>query len=130
MLSKHWDIIRILPIVTSLLMTYGSTPFDPKVNSYGNTHDIQTNGLSTTPHSSCHHLHTKLHITTYYYSCKQNYISLHIIIHVSTRTCHIHHKRGVTEVWHIVHFWVSYGRCSMPGSPIGWSEGQSRLWAN
>ena len=52
----------------------------------------------------------------------QNYISLHIIVHVSTRTFHIHLKRGVTEVWHIAHFWVSYGRCAIPGSPMGWSE--------
>ena len=54
------------------------------------------------------------------------YISLHIIMHVSTRTCRIHHKRGETEVWHMAHFWVSYGRCAMPGSPMGWSEGLSR----
>ena len=100
----------------STLMTYGSTPFDPKANIYGNTHDILTNGSSTTPHSSSHHLHTKLHIPTYYYA--------------STRTCHIHHKRGVTEVWHIAHFWVYYGRCAMPGSPMGRSEGLSRHWAN
>ena len=60
----------------------------------------------------------------------QNYISLHIIMHASTRTFHIHHKRGVTEVWHIAHFWVSYGRCAMPGSPMGQSEGLSRRWEN
>ena len=36
---------------------------------------------------------------------------------------HIHHKRGVTEVWHIAHFWVSYDRCAMSGLPMGWSEG-------
>ena len=35
----------------------------------------------------------------------------------------------VTEVWHMAHFWVSYGRCTMPGSPMGWSEGLSRRWA-
>ena len=35
----------------------------------------------------------------------------------------------ITEVWHIAHFWVSYGRCTMPGSPIGRSEGLSRRWA-
>ena len=57
------------------------------------------------------------------------YISPHIIMHVSTRTCYIHHKRGVTEVWHMAHFWVSYGRCTMPGSPMGRSEGLSRCWA-
>ena len=44
-------------------------------------------------------------------------------MHVSTRTCYIHHKRGVTEVWHMAHFWVSYGRCTMPGPIMGWSEG-------
>ena len=32
----------------------------------------------------------------------------------------------LTEVWHIAHFWVSYDRCAMPGSPMGWSEGLSR----
>ena len=46
MLSKHWDHIKILPMITNMLMTNGSTPFDPKVNIYGNTHDTLTNGLS------------------------------------------------------------------------------------
>ena len=48
-----------------------------------------------------HHLHTNIHIYT-----------LHFIhaIHISTRTCHIHHKRGVTEVCHFACFRVSYGR--------------------
>ena len=57
------------------------------------------------------------------------FISLHIIMHVNTRTCYIHHKRGVTEVWHMAHFWVSYCRCTMPGSPMGWSEGLPRRYA-
>ena len=35
----------------------------------------------------------------------------------------------IIEVWHMAHFWVSYGRCTMPGSPMGRSEGFSRLWA-
>ena len=34
----------------------------------------------------------------------------------------------ITEVWHMAHFWVSYGRCTMPGSPMGRSEGSSRRW--
>ena len=59
--------------------------------------------------------HTQVSII--YTLTHKNYISLHIIIHVSTR--------GVTEVWHIAHFWVSYGRCAMPGLPMGWSEGLS-----
>ena len=35
----------------------------------------------------------------------------------------------VTEVWHVAHFWVSYGRCTMPGSPMVRSERLSRHWA-
>ena len=35
----------------------------------------------------------------------------------------------ITEVWHMAHFWVSYGRCTMPESPMGRSEGMSRRWA-
>ena len=31
----------------------------------------------------------------------------------------------LTEVWHMAHFWVSYGRCTIHGSPIGRSEGLS-----
>ena len=38
------------------------------------------------------------------------------------------HNILVTEVWHMAHFWVSYGRCTMPGSPMGRSEGWSRRW--
>ena len=44
MLSKYWDLIKILPMITNLHITYGSTPFDPKVNIYENIHDILTNG--------------------------------------------------------------------------------------
>ena len=69
--------------------------------------------------------HTQVSII---YTHTQNYISLHIIIQVSTRTCHIHHKRGVTEAQHIAHFWVSYGRYAMPGLPMGRSEGLSWQW--
>ena len=28
----------------------------------------------------------------------------------------------LTEVWHIAHFWMSYGRCAMQGLPIACSE--------
>ena len=27
----------------------------------------------------------------------------------------------VTEVWHMAHFWMSYGRCVIPGLPMGQS---------
>ena len=40
-----------------------------------------------------------------------------------------HQEIVITEVWHMAHFWVSYGRCTMPGSPMGWSEKLSRHWA-
>ena len=33
--------------------------------------------------------------------------------------------RELTEIWHIAHFWMSYGRCATPGLPMGWSEGLS-----
>ena len=34
----------------------------------------------------------------------------------------------LTEVRHMAHFWMSYGRCTMPGSPMGRSEGLPRRW--
>ena len=34
-----------------------------------------------------------------------------------------HAMELATEVWHIPHFRVSYGRCATPGSPMGLSEG-------
>ena len=38
----------------------------------------------------------------------------------------------VTEVRHLAHFWVSYGRCAMLGSPMGYlvgcpSDGYTKL---
>ena len=84
--------------------------------------------FKTTPHSSFHHLYTHTNTHTHTHTHTHNYIYIYIIMHVSTRTCYIHHKRGVTEVWHMAHFWVSYGRCTMPGSPMGRSEGSSRRW--
>ena len=44
------------------------------------------------------------------------------VIDLTGRSLHL------TEVWHMAHFWVSYGRCTMPGSPMGRSEGLSRRW--
>ena len=35
---------------------------------------------------------------------------------------------SLTEFWHMAHFWMSYGRCTIPGSPMGWSEGFPRHW--
>ena len=105
-LSKHWDLIKILPMITNLLMTYGSTPFDPKVNIYGNTHGTLTNGLSTTPHSSSHHLHTKLHISIYYYACKHKNMSHppQEGSNISLAYCTL---LGV--LWQMCHAWITYG---------------------
>ena len=49
---------------------------DLKINIYENTHVFQMNGMSTTPHSSFHHLHTHTHI---------NYIYLYILLHMSVQ---------------------------------------------
>ena len=48
--------------------------------------------------------------------------------HVDLRAHFVRDMIKVTEVWHMAHFWVSYGRCTMPGSPMGRSEGSSRRW--
>ena len=47
---------------------------------------------------------------------------------MSNTLCGTHSEMAMasTEVWHMAHFWVSYGRCTMPGSPMGQSEGFSR----
>ena len=74
-------------------------------------------GLSTSHTHDFHHLHKNIYISTH---------DILFIIHISTRTCHIHHKRGVTEVCHLGHFWLSYGRCAMSGSLIGLLVGPSR----
>ena len=149
MLSKHWEIIKILPMITNLLMTYGSTPFDPNVNLYGTTHDILTNGLLTLPHTWSHHLHTKLHIPTNYYACKHKNMShppqegsnsslayctllgvlwqMHqawITNGTVTRTFQTMGKLGGTsgkyqEKRLFACFWDPYGSLAMLGLPIG-----------
>ena len=35
---------------------------------------------------------------------------------------------GLTEFCHMAHFWMSYGRCTISGSPMGRSEGLPRRW--
>ena len=60
---------------------------DLKTTIYGYIHIFQDNTSFKLPSSTHTHAHTH-----------KLYISLHIIMHVSTRTCCIHHKRGVTEV--------------------------------
>ena len=93
-------------MITNLLMTYGATPFDPKTNMYGNTHYILTYGPSTTPHSSSHHLHTKLHIPTYYCGCKHKNMS-HPPQEGSNRSLAYGTLLGV--LWQMCHAWITYG---------------------
>ena len=34
----------------------------------------------------------------------------------------------MTEFCHMAHFWMSYGRCTIPGSSMERSEGMPRRW--
>ena len=121
MLSKHWNLLKTLPMITNLLMTYGSTPFDPKANIYGNTPDILMNGLSTTPHSSSHHLHTKLHISTYYYACKHKNMS-HPPQEGSNRNLAYCTVLGVLwQMCHLDHLWDGRKVCQDDGQ-IRWHK--------
>ena len=109
MLGKHWDLIKILPMTTKLLMTCGPIPLFPRSafmeTPIGYQHHTQVSSIYT-------HMHTKLHISTYYYTCQHKSMP------------HSPHE-GSKEAWHIAHFWVSYDRCATPGLPMGWSEGLS-----
>ena len=106
MLSKHWDHNKILSNDSEIAHHMWLHHTDPKIS---NRRDIQVTkiihpyyaqGLKPSKLSHSHNTQDFNHLHTY----TQNYISLHINIHVNTKPCHIHHKRGVTEVWHIVHF--------------------------
>ena len=68
-----------------------------------------------------------------------NHLKMHILVNLlkeyAVMTMQLYQVLGkkkltvqITEVWHMAHFWVSYGRCTMPGSPMGRSEGSSRRW--
>ena len=37
-------------------------------------------------------------------------------------------ERIAEKFSHMAHLWMSYGRCNMPGSPMGWSEVFPRRW--
>ena len=86
--------------------------FGLKTNSYGNTHVIPIDGLSTTQLSSFHHLqththtHTKLHISTYYYACQHKNMS-HPPQEVSNRSLAYCTLLGV--LWQMSHAWITYG---------------------
>ena len=124
MLSKHWELLQILQVIQKIAYPLGSHPFDLKVSNLRKnkekrlkkTHVIQINGLATSHTQEFHHLHKNIHIYVIHF--------IHAI-HSSTRTCHIHHRRGVTEVCHFGHFWLSYGRCDMSRSPLGMLLGLS-----
>ena len=67
---------------------------DLKTNIYGYISIFQRNHLIQV---SITYTHTHTHTHTHTKHTQKLYIYLHIIMHVSTRTCYIHHKRGVTE---------------------------------
>ena len=74
-LIKHWDPFKLLKMATKITHDLWWHHLDLKTNIYGYIHIFQINGLSTTPHSSFHHLHTHTHtqtiyISTYYYACQ------------------------------------------------------------
>ena len=86
MLSKHWDHIKILHMITKLLITcvMWSHQFDPMVSIYGNTHIIQINGLST-PHSTFHHLHTHTHTLSTLSTHTHKITYLYILLYMSAQ---------------------------------------------
>ena len=106
MLSKHWEHIKIFPVIQKLLITCGPITLIPR--SATRKHPSHPNNWV---------IHTTLKISIIYTTHNHIYY-IPFIIHVSLRTCHIHHKRGVTEVCHSGHFWGSHGRCAMPGIPM------------
>ena len=106
-LSKHWDLSKTLPMITNLLLTCGPTTLFPR-SALLWKHPCCPNIWVIYPHHTLKIsiIYTKIYISTHY---------ILFIIHISTRTCHIQHKRGVTEVCHLGNFWLSYGRCTMSG---------------
>ena len=51
---------------------------------------------------------------------------LHTLTEVTST--HLGANLALTEFRHMAHFWMSYGRCTMPGSHMGRSEGLPRRW--
>ena len=98
MLSKNWELLKNLQVLQNLLILYDLIPLisrsetweRTRISNSRNTHVIRNN--STSHSQDFHHAHKKIYISTHY---------ILSIIHISTRTCHIHHKRGVTEVCHL-----------------------------
>ena len=78
MMSKHWDLIKILPMTTRLLMTCGPITFFQgqhlwKCPCYPNKWVINT--TLKFPSSTHTHTHTQLHFSTYYYPCQHKNMS-------------------------------------------------------
>ena len=103
-LSKHWDHNKIFPMIQKLLITCDPITLIPRsateeISSYPNN----------TPHTRHQAIinwtnHTNTQISNYPHKTHSITYSYIFILHIITReTCHIHHKRGVTEVWHIPH---------------------------
>ena len=111
-LCKHWDLLKILPMI-NLLMTCGPAHLIPRSAFMEKPMDILINELSTTPHSSFHHLHTsthkKLYISTYYYTCQ----------HKSIPCPPQEGSSRSLEYCTLLGIWDPCGSLEMLGSPIG-----------
>ena len=105
MLSKHWEHNKIFPMIQRLLITCGPITLIPKSDTE-ETFKPPYKRISTTYTKPQPFILHFLYIIFTYYSCH-------------TQTCHIHHKREVTEVchlctllevsWQMCHAWIIYG---------------------
>ena len=50
-------------------------------------------------------------------------------VNVFEGVLHPRQFKWLTEFWHMAHFMMSYGRCTIPGSPMGRSEEFPRRWS-
>ena len=106
MLSKHWEHSKIFPMIQKLLITCGPITLIPKSATQETFKPPQQKDIHDIPKTTTIHFTFLIHIILIYYTCH-------------TQTCHIHHKRGVTEVchpstllevsWHMHHEWITYG---------------------
>ena len=100
MLSKHWENIKIIPMIQKLFITCGPITQIPRTateeiskltKQYIHTH-------KTSKHHKLDQSHKQSNIQLFIQGTQQ-YIFLHFYLHIITRkTCHIYHRRGVTEV--------------------------------
>ena len=101
---------------------------------YNSTHTPQRSLYETLGFDHGEHLHRMCNETGIPEFLEFQITGIHMVVIVTSRVRSLRDPTQqdfitLTEVWHMAHFWVSYGRCTMPGSPMGRSEGLSRGWA-